>query len=337
MSVRYARWDGVGSPFQLVTTDVPADLSAGEVLVRVELATICGSDLHTVAGHRPAPTPTVLGHEQVGRVVATGPGAPVRVGDRVVWSVTVSCGVCSRCTGGIEQKCERLRKFGHESLLDGWTLSGGFATHAVLPAGTTIVPVPEDLPAVVAAPASCATATVAAMLAAVPPLAGRRVLVTGAGLLGVTAAAMASSAGAEVTVCDPSPARRALALRFGAVSSALPTGVDVAFELSGAATAVETCLSALDVGGHAVLAGSVSPGPAVTVSPERIVRNLLTVTGVHNYRPEHLHQAVAFLTAAHDRFPFADLVGDHFGLADLDRAFGSAAHSSALRQAVDPS
>lgn len=338
--VRYARWDGVGVPFRLVTTDHPTVLCEGEVLVEVELATICGSDLHTVAGHRPAPTPTVLGHEQVGRVVAAAPGAPAGTGDRVVWSVTVSCGECTRCTRGLEQKCLRLRKFGHESIHSGWTLSGGFATHAVLPAGTTIVPVPADLPAAVAAPASCATATVAAMVAAAPPLAGRRVLITGAGLLGVTAAAMACTAGAEVTVCDPDPGRRRLATRFGAVHTVgpadLPSGVDVAFELSGAAAAVTGCLDALDVGGHAVLAGSVSPGPAVPVSPERIVRNLLTVTGVHNYRPAHLRQAVAFLTANHDRYPFADLVGDRFGLADLDRAFTAAAGAPALRQAIDP-
>ncbi|MEV0567152.1 zinc-binding dehydrogenase [Dactylosporangium sp. NPDC050588] len=339
-TVRFARWDGAGSPFRVVSTALPARLDAGEVLVEVELATICGSDLHTVAGHRPAPAPTVLGHEQVGRIVGAAPGARVRPGDRVVWSVTVSCGACPRCTRGLEHKCVRLRKFGHEPVDAGWTLSGGFATHAVLPAGTTIVPVPEDLPDVVAAPASCATATVAAMLDAAPPLPGRRVLITGAGLLGVTAAAMCATAGADVTVSDPDPARRRLATRFGAGRVAAPgeplTGFDVALELSGSATAVEGCLAALDVGGHAVLAGSVSPGPPVTIAPERFVRNLLTMTGVHNYRPGHLRRAVAFLTGHAGRFPFAELVGERFGLADLDRAFASAGRSPALRQAVDP-
>ncbi|MEV4513462.1 zinc-binding dehydrogenase [Dactylosporangium sp. NPDC049525] len=339
--VRYARWDGVGRPFQLVTDPDSAhgELGDGAVLVAVELATVCGSDLHTVAGHRPAPTPTILGHEQVGRVVATGAGTSVRPGDRVVWSVTVSCGQCARCTRGLEQKCLRLRKFGHEPITAAWTLSGGFATHAVLPPGTTIVPVPDDLPDAVAAPASCATATVAAVLDAVPPVAGRRVLITGAGLLGVTAAAFAASAGAEVTVCDPDPARRLLAGRFGAAHTvtpdALPTGVDVAFELSGSAAAVAGCLAALDVGGHAVLAGSVSPGPSVPLDPERLVRHLLTVTGVHNYRPHHLTRAVEFLAGHHHRFPFADLVGDQHALADIEQAF-KAAHAPVLRQALNP-
>lgn len=346
--MRYARWDGVGSPFTIVTTDQPGDLGVGEVLVEVELATICGSDLHTVAGHRPAPAPSVLGHEQVGRVVATGVGSPVAPGERVVWSVTVSCGACPRCARGLEQKCVRLRKFGHEPITAGWTLSGGFATHAVLPLGTAIVPAPEDLPAAVAAPASCATATVAAMLDAVPAVAGRRVLITGAGLLGVTAAAMCSSAGAEVTVCDPDPARRLLARRFGAehvlAPDELPTAnaagaADVALELSGSAAAVAGCLAALDVGGHLVLAGSVSPGPAVAIDPERIVRNLLSVTGVHNYRPAHLRRAVAFLAGHHHRFSFADLVAEPCRLTEIERGIEraiGAAGEPVLRRAVDP-
>ena len=64
-------WTGVGAPFE--TMAVPGVvLGAGDVIVAVELATICGSDVHTVAGHRPAPTPLVLGHEYVGRIVAIG-------------------------------------------------------------------------------------------------------------------------------------------------------------------------------------------------------------------------------------------------------------------------
>ncbi|GHJ47228.1 alcohol dehydrogenase [Catellatospora sp. TT07R-123] len=342
--VRYARWDGVGRPFTVVTCP-EVEPAPGEVLVEIELATVCGSDLHTVAGRRSAPTPTVLGHEQVGRVVAVGEpvGAqrcPVAPGDRVVWSVTVSCGACGRCARGMEQKCLRLRKFGHERIDDSWTLNGGFATHALLPAGTAVVPIPRGVPAGVAAPASCATATVAAVLDAVSAVADRRVLVTGAGLLGVTATAMAAQAGAEVVVCDPDPGRRALAKRFGAAyvvaPDALPAEVDIALELSGAAAAVQGCLGALAVGGHAVLAGSVLPGPTVAIDPERVVRGLLQVTGVHNYRPAHLVRAVEFLSDNHDRFPFAELTGTPFGLSAIAAAVAAADGSPALRQAVDP-
>ncbi|MFG1635139.1 alcohol dehydrogenase catalytic domain-containing protein [Pseudonocardia alni] len=345
-TARYARWDGVGAPFRLVTTALGAP-GPGEVLVAVDLATVCGSDLHTTRGHRSSPVPGVLGHEQVGRVVATAPGlrhvdgAPVRTGDRIVFSVAASCGECRRCRRGIPQKCADLHKYGHAPLDEARPLTGGFATHCLLAPGTATVVVPPAVPDEVAAPASCATATVAAVLdAAGSPGLGTRVLVTGAGMLGVTAAAMASRAGAEVVVADPHADRRARARRFGAadtVGTPPERAFDVALELSGAPAAVRACLDALDVGGTAVLAGSVSPGPAVGLDPERLVRGLHTVVGVHNYAPRHLAAAVAFLVAEHTRFPFAELTGGPWSLDALDDAFAAAGlPGAAPRQAVRP-
>lgn len=345
-TARYARWDGAGRPFTVVETTVPATLTAGEVLVRVELATVCGSDLHTVRGRRPAPAPGVLGHEQVGTVLAVGPGSPscvdgspVVVGSRVVWSVTASCGDCDRCARDMPQKCRHLRKYGHEPLDERAPFTGGFATHCVLLPGTTIVAVPDGLPDVVASPASCATATVAAALA-ITDIEGRRVLVVGAGMLGVTAVAMATEAGAHVVAVDPGADRRARATRFGAAKvtdgTPAPSGFDVAIEVSGAPSSVATCLAALDVGGVAVLVGSVSPGPPVPLNPEQVVRGLHTVVGVHNYRPADLQYAVDFLAAHHHRYPFGDLVAGRFGLSELDGAVAAALAGAAPRQAVVP-
>ena len=339
----YARWDGVGRPFHLDRVPTP-EPGPGRALVAVDLATVCGSDLHTVRGHRSSPCPSVLGHEQVGRVVAVSADDPplasdgtvLAPGDRVVWSVTVACGTCDRCRSGLGQKCRRLRKYGHERLAADWLLSGGFATHCELLPGTTIVRMPEQVPDAVAGPASCATATVAAVLAAAGPLAGRRLLVTGAGLLGVTAAAMATEAGAEVVVTDPDRVRRALAIRFGATEEAPASGeFDAAVELSGHPTAVATCVDALRTGGRAVLAGSVSASPPVAIDPERVVRGLLTITGVHNYRPGDLVDAVAFLAAHHERYPFAELVAPGHPLDRIDDAFGTQ-RPGVLRQAVLP-
>ncbi|WP_329542625.1 zinc-binding dehydrogenase [Streptomyces sp. NBC_01358] len=347
VTVRYARWDGVDRPFTLVTATTPLSPGAGEVLVRIDLATVCGSDLHTVHGRRPSPVPAVLGHEQVGTVLAAGPGVPSCVdgtpvvpGLRVVWSVTASCGSCRRCLRGNPQKCQGLRKYGHEPLDERAPLTGGFATHCLLLPGTAIVAVPDGLPDAVAAPASCATATVAAVLAAAGPLEGREVLVTGAGMLGLTAVAMAALGGARVTAVDPSPARRVRAGQFGAARvrdvNDPPGLVDVALELSGRTEGVVACLSALDVGGIAVLAGSVSPADAVPVDPEWLVRGLRTVTGVHNYRPADLQSAVAFLAARHAAHPFAGLVEGAYALSDLGAAVRAAHGADAPRQAVLP-
>ncbi|WP_036920457.1 zinc-binding dehydrogenase [Propionicicella superfundia] len=353
-------WSAPGSPHRTVT--VPRVLLApGEALVRVEAATVCGSDLHTVHGDRSAGAPLVLGHEQVGRIVATAgavkasDGSSVRIGQRVVWSVAVSCGECDLCRDGLPQKCATLRKYGHQPFSESWPLSGGFATHVQLRSGTTIVPVPEDLPAALFAPACCGTATAASAMARAAhraELGGRSVLVTGAGMVGLSAAALATDRGALVVVSDPDPGRRELAWRFGASAVVDPTAVDgsreslakalddlgppvAAIEASGHPSAVRTCVESLAVAGIAVLVGSVFPTAGVSLDPERIVRRLLTVAGVHNYRPADLVAAVAFISRRRDEYPFGTLVSETYPLHRLDDAF-AAAGRGAVRVAVTP-
>ena len=338
-------------------------LAPGDALVEVELATICGSDVHTTRGDRTAPAPLVLGHEQVGRVVALGPGAvavdgaPLAVGQRVVWSLTVSCGRCATCRRDLPQKCESVRKYGHERLVTGWELSGGFATHVHVRSGTAIVPVADDLPAELLAPVSCGTATAVAALdaaSAIAPLDGAVVLVTGAGLIGLTATALATDAGARVVVVDPDPARRRLAVRFGAVATVDPTAAPdsddglatafsvargaplVAVEASGSPHAVASALAELGVGGVAVLVGSVFPAPAVPLDAESVVRRLVTVRGVHNYAPRHLVDAVRFVEERHAAWPLDGLVGEKVALRDLDAGIAAAAAGGSVRVGVRP-
>jgi len=338
-------WLGLGQEHETVA--VPGvGLGHGDVLIAIELSTVCGSDVHTVLGHRSAPTPLVLGHESVGRVIAIGDGgttaadgAPLRIGDRVVWSVTVSCGTCDRCAAGLTQKCRTLAKYGHERIGPRWELTGGFASHVHLRAGTTIVRVPEALPAAVLAPASCATATAWAAIArgmTGRSLEGRRVLVFGAGLVGLSAVAIAADEGAEVTVVDPSESRRAFAARFGATTTAASTGpADIVIEASG--HAVADAIAAADIGGTVVLVGSVFPAEPVPFDAESVVRRLLTVTGVHNYTGAELAAAVGFLAGRGRAYPFADVVGEVHPLDEVDAAVAAAAAPGApLRVALSP-
>ncbi|MEW1962282.1 alcohol dehydrogenase catalytic domain-containing protein [Microbacterium sp. NPDC077644] len=338
-------WLGAGQAHETVAVPGVA-LGNADALVAVEMSTICGSDVHTVAGHRPAPTPLVLGHESVGRIIAVGDdgvktvdGSDLRVGDRVVWSVTVSCGACDRCSAGHPQKCRSLHKYGHERIGPRWELTGAFATHVHLRAGTAIVRVPEALPSAVLAPASCATATAWAAVgrgAAGRDLEGRRVLVYGAGLVGLSAVAIAADAGAEVTVVDPSPARRAFAERFGGTAATTASEpADIVIEASG--HAVVDAIAAADVGGTVVLVGSVFPADPVPVDAEDAVRRLLTITGVHNYTGRDLAAAAGFLAGTGRAYPFAEAVGEVFPLADVDAAITAASAPGApLRVAINP-
>lgn len=329
---RAAVWAG-GGDMQVREFPVPA-LGTGEMLVRVTLATVCGSDLHTVSGRRPAACPSVLGHEAVGTVVAVGADAAARVGQRVIWSVTVACGRCPRCRAGRTAKCVSVRKVGHEAFDGDWPLSGCYAEHIVLPAGAAVATVPDSVPDAAAAPAACATATVMATGEAAGDVAGQRVLIIGAGMLGVAAVAAYTDAGADVQIIDPDPDRVELARKFGATPDA-GGDVDVAVDFSGAAPAVASGLARLDVGGRLVLAGSVMPGPAVPVDPERLVRGWLTVTGVHNYEPRHLAQAVQLVERTLGRHPWESLIGPPLPLDAIDRAFTRPA-AGLLRTSVRP-
>lgn len=352
---------GAGLHFEAVAVPELA-LSPGEALVAVELATICGSDVRTVAGGRTGPLPLVLGHEQVGRVVALGPGraprtvdgAALAVGQRVVWGVAVDCGRCRYCRAGIPQKCVSLRKYGHARMTRGWELSGGFATHVQLLARTPVVRIADDAAPELFAPASCSAANVMAALAAaraIRPVAGAVVAISGCGMLGLTAVAAAVAEGATVVATDPDPERRAMAQQFGAVSvgdgtadglaqalrrvSAGRPGYHVALELSGAPSAVQSLLAAGDLGAVLVLGGSVSPTSTIAVDPEQVVRRLLTIRGVHNYAPEHLLQAVRFLERP-ESAELASLVGDIHPLGQIEAAILHARAHSSVRVGVRP-
>lgn len=328
--------------------DVPLpELAQDEVLVRVTYATICGSDLHTFTGRRSSPLPSILGHETIGTVEATGGGRPMaadesvlKVGDRVTWSVAASCSRCHRCVRGLPQKCQSLFKYGHEELTDSEGFSGGLAEHCILRPGTSIVRLADEISDAAVCPVSCATATAAAAVRAVGAVSDRRAVVFGAGMLGLSVAAMLRSAGASsVCVVDPDETRRVTAESFGATETgrdSCGSGFDLAFEMSGSSAAVASSVECVAIGGRVVLAGCVKPGPAVPLDPESIIRRVVSIHGIHNYTPQDLATAVRFLEEDGPRFPFADLVEKSFPLADVNEAFTFAEQQRPIRVAVVP-
>ncbi|MCB9881803.1 MAG: zinc-binding dehydrogenase [Planctomycetes bacterium] len=360
-TARLAAFHAPGTPFVIETRERPA-LRPGEVLVRVTTCTLCGSDLHSQAGHRVVAVPTVLGHEIVGTIERIGwtEGVPMadaegRVlceGDRVVWAIVAHCGTCTYCRDDLPQKCEHGFKYGHEPMRGEHAFAGGLAEVCHLAEGTTLYRVPDALPDVVAAPATCATATVVAAFHDAKVQRGV-VVVIGAGMLGLTACALAKVQGARhVVLVDVDPVRLARGERFGADStiqvgagldvrehvSALSDGrlADAVFEMSGAAPAVSSSLVLARTGGTVTWVGAVSPTPAVLVVPQDVVRRCLTVRGVHNYHPRDLGQALRFLEKNHARFPFAELVSTPFALDAVDDAFEEARTGAFLRVAVQP-
>lgn len=356
-----AVFDGTAGKIALRRLPTPRP-HAGEILVRVTGCTLCGSDLHSFSGRRTVPVPTVLGHEIVGEIIAVGDqeerrdlaGRALQVGDHVTWAIVAHCSSCFYCQNGLPQKCLRGVKYGHEALRPGRELLGGLAEHCLLTPGTALVRLPDDLPLAVACPAGCATATIAAAMEAAHHSRSdarfERLAVFGAGMLGLTACAMARSLGVGQIVCiDPVPERRQRALAFGATRAVAPEdfaavaaatasdfGFDAVLELSGSSAAFDAAWPALRVGGTLVLVGAVFPGPPATAPIEQFVRRCLTIRGVHNYAPRHLLTAVDFLAAQHHHFPFVDLVTQWFPLTEIAAAFSASEHQAAIRIGVDP-
>lgn len=155
----------------------------------------------------------------------------------------------------------------------------------------------------------------------------------GAGLVGLSAAAIATDCGASVEVLDPNPARQALAARFGA--SGLSREPDVVIETSG--HAVREAIEGVTVGGTVVLVGSLSAADPVLLDAESVVRRMVTVVGVYGCTGAELTEAVAFLTGRSRAYPFAEAVGSIRSLGDIDSALAQAAKPDApLRVGLVP-
>ncbi len=339
----------------------PQQPKPGEVLIRVTCCTICGSDLHTFCGRRSAPANCVLGHEIIGTVEAwngsTTPvdfeGRELSVSQRVTWVMAVGCGDCFFCHNNISQKCEQLFKYGHQSP-SGDVPTGGLSQYCMLVPGTPIFRIPDSLSDEVASPANCATATVSAAIRLVKEthvIPGGSALIVGAGMLGLTAAAMLCDAGAsQVLISDVDSNRLTVASSFGAThcidsqdqdsfSSTLDSvtsgrGVDIALDFAGTLAAVETALKSVRVGGCVLLAGSVFPMKELCLSPEQMVREMLTIRGLHNYGVSDLDHALGFLERTHTRYPFHELVGLTFPLDQTPKAFERASNERPIRVAI---
>lgn len=309
----------------------------GEVLVRNILASICSSDLHTRFGRRNSPIPSVLGHEVIGEIIAL-PNQPIldfnnnvlKVGDRITWAVYANDLSERNFQYQYPQKANNLFKYGHMEAKDiKTTFSGGFATHTFLQKGSYLYKIPTLLSDKVAVPLNCTHATVYGAIRVAGSIKDKRVMVSGCGMLGLSACSMAAEGGAkEVIAIDTNNKRLHKALDFGASQLITKEGiqstlkqVDVLIETSGVPEAIEQGVAHLNIGGIAVLIGSVFKQRNLNINAENIVRNLLTLKGLHNYHLEDLAGAIQFVYNHRNKYPFEELVGNCLELTQIKAAF----------------
>jgi len=356
---KFAVFHSKDQPFTYETVTVPA-LRAGEILVRTEYTTLCRSDLTTFCGKRIEKTPTILGHEMVGCIEELGPDAPkvdcrgaaLRVGDRVTWAIYASDPNSRLARMGIPQKGGGLFKYGHEQIRPDNHLHGGLSEYCILRRHTPVIRIDQPIPLTVIALINCSVATVAGSLRLAGALKDKNVIVAGAGMLGIVACAMCRSAGAKnIIAVDINDDRLATAKKFGAditmklgssdrslqeqLAAALPgESATVALDYSGVPETMEALVGALGIGGVVVLVGAVHPQRPLQISADQLVRNLHTITGLHNYNEQDLVAAVEFIEKYHAQFPFESLVHDKFDLDAVNEAFDYAMKSKAHRVGV---
>jgi threonine 3-dehydrogenase len=309
--------------------DVPTpEVGPNDVLIRVRRASICGTDIHILNwdewSQRTVPVPLTIGHEFMGEVAAVGSAVTgFQVGERVSAEGHITCGNCRNCRAGKRHLCRNTVGVGVQR-------PGGFAELVAVPA-SNVFRVPKDIPDEVAAffdPLGNAVHTALAF-----DLVGEDVLITGAGPIGVMAAAICKHVGARyVVVTDVNPYRLELAKKMGSTravdvrTTTLPQvmrelgmteGFDVGMEMSGNGEALRDMFNAMNHGGGVAILGI--PPKEVSVDFNQIIFKGLVVKGIYGREMfETWYKMVAMLQSGLDVRP---VLTHHFKADEYQKAF----------------
>lgn len=292
---------------------------AGEVLLRVGACGICGSDVHGYLGLTGRRTPPMtMGHEFSGTVAAVGEGVTrLQPGDRVAPYPVEFCGNCGFCSAGKTNLCADKRQYGV------LTVDGAFAEYLC---------VREDLCFPIADGVSFAQASMMEPLAVAyhavktaGDLKGKRVLIVGAGTIGLLALLCCRIAEPkEILVSDLSAERRELALKLGADAAVDPVteaeklaDVDVAFEAVGAGASVRSAMAALRIGGTAVWIGNNKP--MIELNMQQVVTRELKIRGSFLYDMEDFGTVVDLINQG--TLDVSGLISREIPLEDAPAAF----------------
>ncbi|WP_208645133.1 zinc-binding dehydrogenase [Rathayibacter festucae] len=365
-----------GAPLAVEELDV-ADPGRGELLVEIDAAGVCHSDLHYLRGDLRCPLPVVPGHEGAGRIVALGPDLRegFAVGDRVALLWRPNCGRCRQCVAGRPIMCE----YGPVQAASGGLLDGTsrlsaagetvhhllgvscFAERVVVPE-RSVVRVPDDVPAEIAAIAGCAVITgVGAVLNVIGACLGDAVVVIGAGGVGLSAVMGARAAGATTVVAvDVDADRLALARRLGATHvidgsssssssgssggdaveqllALVPGGVPWVVEAVGRPETLASAVAMLQPGGTAVAVGLGRVGQSVGIPVNDLVQKQKRVVGsLYGSSIPQLDLPRIFELYRRGALPLDELVGERFALEDIGAAFEALEHGSVGRSIVVP-
>lgn len=334
----------------------------GEILVRIEAAGLCHSDLSVVDGNRVRPVPMLLGHESAGIVEQLGEGVDdVNVGDRVVMCFLPRCEECANCAEDGRLPCtpgsaannagvllgdrkllHRQTEEGSEEIYHHLGVSG-FATYAVVNRASA-VPVGNDVPADIAAVLGCAVLTGGgAVLNAAAPKDGDSIMIVGLGGVGMAALLTAISLGkGDVIAVDALDSKLELARDWGATAAYTPQEVAEqgikathVVECAGHPRAFETAFKATAVGGRTVTVGLPAPTALSEISPLTITAEARTIIGSYLGSAVPARDIPKYAQMWRDgTLPVEKLISARISLDEINDAMDQLAAGQAIRQVI---
>lgn len=363
MKGKAAIWWEAGRPLELREYPVP-DVRTDGILLKLNLANICGSDIHFVEGRGPrlkGGIPQILGHEMMGTIWKLGRevntdslGQPLQEGDRLVYSYYSPCGQCWACYTGVPGCPNRYRRWiGVPADLPPH-FNGAFAEYYYIHPGHWTFKVPAELPNHVVSPVNCALAQMVYGLQKIGIMLGDTVVFQGAGGLGLYGIAVAKEMGAgRVISLDKLDHRLEMAKAFGADVTLnvdkLPqaqrlemirdltrgVGADVVVEVCGTPEAVDEGLRMARVGGRYLLIGNINLDMSGPIDPGNAVRFSKTILALTVYEQWVIPRVLDLLIRCQDTYPFDKVISHTFPLEEINRAFEFARSGQPIRLALE--
>ena len=362
MKTRAMVLEAFNQPLEMREFELPR-LQEGEVLIRVEAAGVCGSDVHMLRGEDPrTPLPIILGHEGVGRILEvqgekkTIDGEVLHSGDLILWNRGMSCHKCYHCAVLNEPSlCKNRKIYGinRPSTIQPY-VNGCYSQEMILTAETDIFKVDSGVDPAILVSASCSGATVAHAFDLHRPNFGDTVLIQGPGPLGVYAVAFARKLGAqEVIVIGGTENRLQMCREFGAtltlnrntmsieerkeavMAKTRGRGVDFVVEAVGQPAAVQEGIKLVRSGGAYVSIGfSQPPGECQIDFFQEVVSKNLKIQGVWVSATRHTWQAMRLVLERPELF--GRMITHRFALEQANEALKVMAQRDALKAVLVP-
>jgi len=349
-----------GKPLQIREVSIP-EVEAGGILVKVEMAGICGTDVHQQRGDLTikSPLPNIPGHETIGRIVKIGDGRtkdasgePIKIGDRIIWA-HADCGECYWCEIARDPVlCANRSGYGFGPPV---ALRGGFAEYEYVIPTTEVVKISDELTEEETIGVGCAFRSVVAGYERFGGIGFQNnVVIQGVGPVGLYSLLMAVEGGAGKTIVVGAPKERLeLAAKWGAdylididetkdpaerkdkiLELTNGRGPEVVIECSGVPAAVNEGLEMIQKGGRYLILGQSSPAET-NIVPSTITSKALTIVGSVSAAIPHFYKALQFIKNKRTKYPFADIVSHKYQLEQINEAIENMAIGKEIKPVID--